>query len=111
MRADRAVATAQTNVTLAQTLLKLAQDQRDAGIATGVDVTRAQTRLAQEQVRLLRPQTDSEEGRLQLQRIVGLPLGSPLTLTDLLHLELVTLPPIETAVAQAQDTRAEVRLA
>jgi outer membrane protein len=111
MRADSAVSAAQTNVTLAQALLKLAQDQRDAGIATGVDVTRAETRLAQEQVRLSRAQTDSEEGRLQVQRIVGLPLGSPLTLTDPLRFVVPILPAIETAVAQARDTRAEVRVA
>jgi outer membrane protein len=111
MRADRTVAAAQANVTLAQTLLKLAQDQRDAGIATGVDVTRAETRLAQEQVRLSRAQTDAEEGRLQLQRIVGLPLGSPLTLTDPLSFVIETLPAIETAVTQAENTRAEVRVA
>src|SRR6266849_8080905 len=107
MRADRAVSAAQANVALAQTLLKLAQDQRDAGIATGVDVTRAETRLAQEQVRLSRALTDAEEGRLQLQRIVGLPLGSTLTLTDPLNFAIETLPAIETAVAQAEDTRAE----
>src|SRR5260221_14771199 len=78
MRADRAVAAAQTNVTLAQALLKLAQDQRDAGVATGVDVTRAETRLAAEQVRLSRAETDSEQGCLLLQRTAGLPLGSTL---------------------------------
>jgi outer membrane protein len=111
MRADAAAAAAQTNVVLAQALLKLAQDQRDAGIGTGVDVTRAETRLAQEQVRLTRAQTDSEQGRLQLQRIVGLPLGSTLTLTDPLRFVAPTLPAIETAVAQAEDTRAEVRVA
>jgi outer membrane protein TolC len=111
MRADSSVAAAQANVTLAQTLLTLAQDQRDAGIATGVDVTRAETRLAQEQVRLSRAQTDSEEALLQLQRIVGLPLGSNLSLTDSLHFVVETLPTIETAVGQAEDTRAEVRVA
>jgi len=111
LRTDRAVSAAEANVALAQTLLKLAQDQRDAGIATGVDVTRAETRLAQEQVRLSRAQTDSEEGRLQLQRIVGLPLGSPLTLTDPLRFVIETLPTMESAVAQAEDTRAEVRVA
>jgi len=111
MRADRAVLAAQANVALAQALLKLAQDQRDAGIATGVDVTRAETRLAQERVRLSRAQTDSEAGLLQLQRIVGLTLGSSLTLTDPLHFVIETLPAIETAVAQAEDTRAEVRVA
>jgi outer membrane protein TolC len=104
MRSDRAVSAAQANVTLSQTLLKLAQDQRNAGIATGVDVTRAESRLAQEEERLSRAQTDSEEAVLQLQRIVGLPLGSPLTLTD-------PLPAIETAVSTAEDNRAEVHFA
>src|ERR1044071_2649729 len=46
LRADRAVVAAQANVELARALLQLAQDQRNAGVATGVDVTRAQTRLA-----------------------------------------------------------------
>lgn len=111
IRAGSALSAAQQNVTLAQTLLKLAQDQRDAGIATGVDVTRAESRLAQEQVRLSRADTDSEQGLLQLQRIIGLPLGSPLTLTDLLHFVPPTLPAIETAIAQAEDIRPEVRVA
>ena len=111
MRADRSVSAAQANVTLAQTLLKLAQDQKDAGVATGVDVTRAETRLAQERVRLSRAQTDSEDARLQLQRIVGLPLGSPFTLTDPLTFQVETLPAIETAVKTAEDTRTEVLVA
>ena len=111
MRADRSVAAAEANLVLGQTLLKLAQDQRDAGIATGVDVIRAQTRLAQEQVRLSRAQTDDEEARLQLQRIIGLPLGSPFSLSDPLRFATDTLPAIETAVATAEDTRAEIRAA
>jgi outer membrane protein len=111
MRADLSVSAAQANVTLAETLLKLARDQRDAGIATGIDVTRAETRQAQEQVRLSQAQSDSEEARLQLQRIVGLPLGSSFTLTDPLRFAVETLPAIETAVATAEDNRSEVRVA
>ena len=111
LRADRSVFAAEANITLGQTLLKLAQDQRAAGIATGVDVTRAETRLAQEQVRLSRAQTDSEEARLQLQRIVGLPLGSDFSLSDPLRFVPEILPVIETAVASAEDKRAEVRVA
>src|SRR5207248_7857439 len=108
---DRSVAAAQANVELAQTLLKLAQDQHSVGVATGVDVTRAETRVAQEQVRLARAQTDAEEARLQLQRITGLPLGSSVTLTDPLRFSVDTLPAIETAVATAEDARGEVRAA
>jgi outer membrane protein TolC len=111
MRADRSVAAAEANLSLGQILLKLAQDQHDAGVATGVDVTRAQTRMAQEQVRLSRAQTDDEEARLQLQRIVGLPLGSSFSLTDPLRFEADALPAIETAVATAEDTRVEIRAA
>ncbi|MCA1816495.1 MAG: TolC family protein [Acidobacteria bacterium] len=111
LRADRAVSAAQANVELAQTLLKLAQDQRDAGVATGVDVTRAETRLSQEQLRLAQSQFTSEQARLNLQRVVGLPLESPLVLTDQLRFADETVPTAEALVAQAAENRPEVRIA
>ncbi|MFN7944683.1 MAG: TolC family protein [Blastocatellia bacterium] len=111
LRADRAVIAAQTNVELAQALLTLARDQRNAGVGTGVDVTRAETRLAQEQVRLAQEQFAAEQARLNLQRVVGLRLGSPLTLTDPLRFAPEPLPPVETAVQQAGQNRPELRIA
>ncbi|HEX5602522.1 MAG TPA: TolC family protein [Pyrinomonadaceae bacterium] len=111
LRADRAVVAAQANVELAQALLKLAQDQRNAGVATGVDVIRAQTRLAEQQVGLAQVQTDSEQARLNLQRLIGLPLGSPLTLTDQLRFVEDPLPSVETAVASAAQDRREIQVA
>ena len=111
LRADRAVVAAEANVELAQALLQLAQDQRNAGVATGVDVTRAQTRLAEQQVGLAQSQTDSEQARLNLQRLIGLPLGSPLTLTDQLRFVDEPLPSIDTAVTQAAHDRREIQVA
>ena len=111
LRSDASVVAAQANVELAQALLKLAQDQRNAGVATGVDVTRAQTRLAEQQVGLAQAQTSSEQARLNLQRVVGLPLGSSLTLTDQLRFTEEPLPAVETAVAQAGQNRREVQVA
>ena len=111
LRAERAVVAAQANVELARALLQLAQDQRNAGVATGVDVTRAQTRLAEQQVGLAQAQTDSEQARLNLQRVIGLPLGSPLTLTDQLRFVEDPLPSIDTAVAQAAHDRREIQVA
>ncbi|MCM3872141.1 MAG: TolC family protein [Pyrinomonadaceae bacterium] len=111
LRADASVVAAQANVELARTLLKLAQDQRNAGVATGVDVTRAQTRLAEQQVGLAQAQTTSEQARLNLQRVVGLPLGSSLTLTDRLRFAEEPLPTVEMAVAQAGQNRREVQVA
>src|SRR5450432_1181447 len=111
LRSDRATLATHADVELAQALLTLAQDQRSAGVATGVDVTRAATRLAQQQVRLAQSQTALEQARLQLQRVVGLPLGSTLTLTDALRFIDETLPAVDSAVAQAEQDRAEVRIA
>jgi outer membrane protein len=111
LRADASVVAAEANVELAQALLTLAQDQRNAGIATGVDVTRAQTRLAEQEVSLAQSKTTSEQGRLNLQRVVGLPLGSSLTLTDQLRFREEPMPEVETAVAQASHNRREVQVA
>jgi outer membrane protein len=111
LRADRSVFDAQANVDLAQALLKQAQDQRNAGVATGVDVTRAETRLAERQFSLAQAQTALEQARLNLQRVVGLPLGGSLTLTDQLRFIEEPLPAVETAVAQAGQNRREVQVA
>jgi outer membrane protein TolC len=111
LRAGASVVAAEANVELAQALLKLAQDQRNTGVATGVDVTRAQTRLAEQQVGLAQAQTASEQARLNLQRVIGLPLGSSLTLTDQLRFTEEPLPAVETAVAQADQNRREVQVA
>jgi outer membrane protein len=111
LRSDRALLAANADVELAQALLVLARDQHTAGVATGVDVTRAETRLAQQQFRLAQSQTALEEARLQLQRVVGLPLGSKLTLTDEMRFIDEVLPPIDSAVTQAEQDRPEVRIA
>jgi outer membrane protein TolC len=111
LRSERALQAVQADVDLAQALFTLAKDQRDAGVATGVDVTRAETRLAQQQVRLAQSQTALEEAWLQLQRVVGLPLGSQLTLTDSLRFGSEPLPSLDAAVAQAEQDRPEARIA
>ena len=108
LRTARTVSAAQANVTLAEALLRLAQDQRNAGIATGVDVTRAETRLAQERVDLAQSETIAEQARLNLQRVIGVPLGSTLVLTDQLTFSAEPLPQPDIAVSEALSRRAEV---
>ena len=88
--------------------MRLAQDQRNAGVATGVDVTRAETRLAQERVDLAQAQTVAEQARLNLQRVIGVPLGSTFVLTDQLTFTAEPLPQANTAVTEALSRRAEV---
>jgi outer membrane protein TolC len=111
LRSDRALVAVQADVALAQALLTLAQDQRNAGVATGVDVTRAETRLAQQQLRLAQAQTALDEAQLQLQRVIGVPLGTQPTLTDTMRFVSETLPAVDSAVAQAEQDRPEARIA
>lgn len=111
LRAHRAVESAQADLALANSLLKQAQDQHDAGVATGVDVTRAETRVAEEQLAVARAQRDAHQARLQLLREVGLPLGSEVVLTD--PLQFTNQAPIATldAVSTAEQNRVEVQIA
>ena len=111
VREERAVTAARSNLELATTLLKLARDQHDAGVATGIDVTRAETRVAQEQVRLDQALTGLQQARLQLKRVTGLPLGNEYSLTDDLHFLAESLPPPAAAVADGQQQRIDLRIA
>jgi outer membrane protein len=111
LRGTRSVAAANANVELAQTLLQMALDQRNAGVATGVDVTRAQVRVAEEQLRLAQAQTTFEQAQLNLQRVTGLPLGETVTLTDLLSFTDVPTPSTDVLLTEAGQNRREIRIA
>jgi outer membrane protein len=111
LRSARGVEAAKADLELANSLFKLASDQHDAGIATGVDVTRAQTRVAQQQYRLASAQRASEQARLQLLRISGLDLSTDLNLTDTLRFTQETPGQTGAAIITAEQTRVEVQVA
>lgn len=111
LSADRSVEAAQANLELALSLVRLARDQRNAGVATGVDVTRAETRSAEEQVRLAQAQTNAQEARLALLRDVGLPLSSIVNLTDSLRFVPEAPPAPDPVVKEAEQNRLEVQIA
>jgi outer membrane protein TolC len=111
LAADRSVAQAQANLDLAQALLTLARDQHRAGIATGLDVTRAETREAQERVRVARARSDADDALSRLARIAGIPQDTSITLVDPLRFVPEALPPVSALVTEALQTRLEVRIA
>jgi outer membrane protein TolC len=111
LRNDLAVQAAQADVELAQSLLRLANDQLKAGLSTGVDQARAETRLSQENLRLIRAQVDARNATLRLKRVVSLPLAPAVTLIDVLSGAPVTLPAVEGAISAAQEDRPETRIA
>ncbi len=95
---------------LAQQILTLAQHQFDDGIAPQIDVTRAKTRLAQEEFLYQEGQLDLDKAYLQLKRITTLPLGSPLELTDTLKFFEQTVLPLQEAIITAEDNRIEIKI-
>ena len=107
---EQALASSRANVQLAQSLLDLAVSQRNAGIATGLDVARAETRLANQQVALAQTQTSLDTARLELLRVVGAPLGSRLTLVDPMSFtpgeKHDVIASVEAAVTERADLRA-----
>jgi len=108
-RAETAVQTAQSNVELAERLLRLAQTQKDAGTATGLDITRAQVELEAERQRLIAAREDRETSRLNLLRTMNLSLDLDLDLTDKLQYTPVEIPNPSKAVKTAIENRPDLK--
>ena len=100
-RADSARAQLQT----AQALFNQATDLRQNGLAAGIEVLRAQVELDQERQRVTATQNDFEKAKLQLARIIGLPLGQGFTVES--GLPDVPIPDVtlESALEQAYRLR------
>lgn len=70
----------ESDIARAEALLELAERQTSAGVATQIDVTRAQAELAAAQQDRLQQQTVVAESEFQFERLLGLPLDPPLQL-------------------------------
>jgi outer membrane protein TolC len=108
-RAEQMVATAESNIVLARRILKLALSQKDAGMATGIDVTRAEVQLAQENSRLIYALQERDRARLELLRILNMGLDTEIELSDPLLYRPIDPPPAAQALAQARDSRPELK--
>ena len=102
---------ARADFVLAEALLVLAQKQHDAGIANGIDVVRAATRVSQQRLRVVQAEAAVAQDRIDLERAVGLPQGSATVLTDTLSARPVPVPTVAEALPAAQTTRLETRIA
>lgn len=108
-RARQMVETAESNIALARRIVQLALNQKEAGMATGLDVTRAEAQLAQENSRLIYAQQELDRTRLELLRVMNLGLDTTLELTDPLSYSPVETPPLIEALAAAQRARPELK--
>lgn len=96
------------NLKRADALLELARRQRDAGVATQIDVTRAQAQLAVAQQARLQQETELRASALQFQRLLALPPTEPIDLAPV-QLPAASPPPeVTVAAAAALARRPEV---
>ncbi len=82
LRALAAISAAQSRVELAQRLVAQAEDLLKDGVATRIDVSRAQVRLSEEQQRLIDAQRDAETTLFALERILSLPANQQIEFAD-----------------------------
>ena len=99
------VVAAQSRVDTAQTLYKLAVDQRDAGVATGIDVLRAQVQLANERQALVQARNLFKGSLLTLARNIGMSPGAEIALADPLEFRSTSSIGVEGVLPQALAAR------
>src|SRR5579863_2072977 len=99
LRAQASLDTARANVELSEALLRLAQSQKNAGTGTGIEITRAQVQLANDRQLELVAENELDRSRLQMLKVIGLRLDSPVELTG--KLEYVPTDSVEVGQALA----------
>ncbi|HLI63072.1 MAG TPA: TolC family protein [Terriglobales bacterium] len=99
----------ESRVATSQALLKLAQDQHNHGLATGVDVVRAQVQLQRDEQTLLVARDDYDTSILNLERFIGMTPGEPIVLAQRLEFYSLQPPDISAAVETALEARADYR--
>jgi len=109
LREDAAFQAARANVDLSQALQRLAQSQKDAGTGTGIEVTRAQVQLANDQQRLTVAENNRRRAVMQLLRAMGLNLSMDVDLTDKLAYQAVDTAAVEALLETARKGRSDLK--
>jgi outer membrane protein TolC len=98
---------ARAQTATAQALYDLAVDRKQAGVAAGIDVVRAQVQLQARQQALIVAENDFAKEKLALSRAIGLPLGQEFELTDKVPYSPFPAPTLEAALEQAYRDRGD----
>lgn len=96
---------------LSEKLVQLARHQKEVGVAAGIDVTRAETQQVEQTLRQRALLEQLQRARLELARLTGLPLNSPIEPAP------SAMPPMgaeltpDSATRRALEHRVELQLA
>jgi outer membrane protein TolC len=105
------IAAAHAQLDTAQQLYGLAVDLKQAGVAPGIEVLRAQVELQTQQQRLIVAENEHAKQKLNLARAIGLPLGQQFDLADELPYAAFVTMTLEQALEQAYRDRADYQSA
>jgi outer membrane protein TolC len=96
-----------SRVATSRALEKLALDQHAQGLATAVDVVRAQVQLARDQQNLLVARNTYQTSLIVLARFLGLSPGAPLELAEPLKFHHLESPAADQALRNALEARSD----
>ena len=99
--------TAKAQLATAQALFTQAQDMKKAGVSAGIDVLRAQVQMQTQQQRVLAAQNQVEQQKMQLARIMGMPVSQQIELTDKTPYAPLPELNLDEALARAYQHRPE----
>jgi outer membrane protein TolC len=114
LRAQALLGARRANEALAAELLDLADSQQKAGVAPGIDVTRARTELASAHATVVLARTEEGRAQVALARTLGLDPATTFEPADTLSLDLgASAAPEDStgAIAMATSRRPELRAA
>jgi len=103
------VQAAQSRVSTSEALEQLTRDQHTQGLATAIDVVRAQVQLARDRQNLLVARDAFQTSLLTLARFLGLSPGAPLELAEQLQFRHVEIPIIDQELQTALEARSDYR--
>jgi outer membrane protein len=109
LHSDADVEAATADVVLARALVTQAENEKNSGSGTGIDVTRQKVKLADQIQHVLEAQNNQTRAHLQLLRGIGLRLDTEVQLTDKLVYTPVEPMTIEQAKAEAFNNRADYK--
>jgi outer membrane protein TolC len=90
---------------------KLANDQYLAGTKTIIDSNKSLVELRTEQQRLSALRGDLQKETMQLARLIGLPAGQPLVLSEDLPVQVAASTSLEDGIQAALDSRPDLKAA
>jgi outer membrane protein TolC len=107
-RARGIVDAARAQVELDEALLRLARDRREAGVGTGLDVTRSESRSASDRHSQLQAQNEARTAELRLLRAMGASLEQTFELADSLEPSTLRSESLPRAIELAVQNRPEI---